>query len=272
MTTAGSGSERHAGCCEWIPTAASTRRSAASETAIPRRLTLRAVNTDGRSVASARLTGIARIAVRNGSPFVLTGLPEFGLRLAAVTPIAQADRFAIALPPRDRRLLLGGHLDVVATRPATAQLQVLRHGRVIRSTTLSLTAGVTTIPLRVAASTEVHALRVTATSELGVAATHVLTALPGRVLARRVVRRLENAISLVGVSGESDGVVSCRHRTARRFACRAEWRSTGEPVRRTRGVLRLRKDGLIAYTERAARRSHPFRLIFEPPTFDPRSG
>lgn len=229
----------------------------------------RAVSSDGRPASDVRLMGISGIDTRGGDPLVLTSVPgqDPSVRLALIAPIDRSERFAVAVPSRNRQLLLRGHLEIVASRPAVARVQVSRGRRLLASRTVSVRRGRTRIRLRVPSSTETHVVRVMARTAQHAIATHQLAFIPSRTLARRVVSRLENAISVLGVDGENDAFITCRRRTPRRFACTAVWTALDATAH---GVLQLRHDGLISYEEAAVRRRGTLKLVFEPLTFDPR--
>lgn len=84
--------------------------------------------------------------------------------------------------------------------------------------------------------------------------------------------RIEDAISLLGASAETDAAVECRRRTSRRFACVIGWETVT-----SRGVLRLREDGLISFRgprvgPRRRPRVNALNLVLEPLTSNPRPG
>ena len=232
----------------------------------------RAVNDDGRYVRDVRLTSIYRIATLDGRhPLVLTGVPGDAntYRLALIAPIARVTRLAVALPRHNRTLLRDGQVEIVSTKAATARLELLRGRQVVLSRTISLRRGRTHPRLRVLPSSQVHVLRVVATTASGATAMHQLAVIPSRALARPLVTRIEDAISLLNVSSETDAELNCRRRTPRRYACVAHWVGEGEHT--SRGVLSLRADGLIRFRERASRRvRNPLNLFFEPLTYNPR--
>jgi hypothetical protein len=231
----------------------------------------REVSSDGSAVAGVRLMGITRVATLSGTaePLVLTSVPGQTARLALISTPQESGRFALALPPRNRTSLQHGSVEIIATRPATGRVEVLHGRRVLAARRVTLARGRTRIRLAMPATTTPAILRVTATTGDGAIASHQLTVMMDRTLGRTLIRRLEEAISLLSVDIESDAIVNCRRKTPRRFACTTKW-FTPEEDGTTGGVLKLRPDGLIGYQERF--RGHaPFTLVFEPLTFNPRS-
>ena len=148
----------------------------------------RAVNDDGQRASDVRLTQISRIDRLDGEhPLVLTEVPgpDKSRRLALIAPIDRIGRLAVALPRANRRLLRRPRVELLTTRPATARIELLRGRRVVTSRTISLRDGRTRTRLRVPRSNDAHALRVVATTPQGAIATHQLTFIPSRRLARR---------------------------------------------------------------------------------------
>jgi hypothetical protein len=140
---------------------------------------------------------------------------------------------------------------------------------VLATRTVTLAQGRTQFRLARSATTAPVILRVTATTADGAIASHQLAALTSQTLDRTVVRRVEDAISLLSVDAESDATVRCHRKTPRRLTCLTRW-FTSEDDGTTPGVLRLRPDGLIQYQEPYPGHA-PFIQIYEPLTFNPRS-
>ena len=227
---------------------------------------------DGLPVASARVRDVIDVhATGDGQTLVKTIVPGKYPSVRVALIAERPARLAVALPGRNRTLLLRGHAEVMATRPAVGQVQVRRGRRVVASRRVALRRGRTRIRVRVPVSDQVHVVRVLARSRDGAIASHQLTVIPGRRLAAAVVRRLEDYISLINVDAESDAWITCRRRTPRRFRCRAEYYSGGETMWANAG-LRLRDDGLIAFDESATEGLEAMRLVFEPLTYNPRPG
>jgi hypothetical protein len=227
---------------------------------------------DGLPVAAARVRDVLGIhAMSGGQALVMTTVPgrDRTVRVALITE--RPERLAVALPGRNRTLLLRGHAEIVATRAAVGRVQVRQGRRVVASRRVALRRGRTRIRVRVPTSDKVHVMRVLARSRDGAIASHQISVIPGRRLAGPVVRRLEDYISLVNVDAESDAWITCRRRTPWRFGCRAEYSSGGETVW-ANARLRLRDDGLIAYSEPATTEREAMRLVFEPLTYNPRPG
>lgn len=225
----------------------------------------RAVNDDGRNARHVRFTKISKVDTLDGDPLALTEVAGSDLtrRLALVAPLGGVGRLAVALPRSNRALLRSGHVDIIATAPASARLELLRGRHVVVAKRTSLVRGRTRITLRAPRTTRPHVLRVTARTRQGAIAGHQLTVIPSRLLARPVVRYIEDGISSLYADIENDASVGCRPPISTRFRCTiSPW--TGSA---THGVLRLRDDGLITFRKGGR---YPLNLVYEPLTFNPR--
>ena len=225
----------------------------------------RAVNDDGRNARDVRLTKISKVDTLDGRhPLVLTDVAGLDVtrRLALIAPVDRAGRLAVALPRGNRTLLRRGRVEIVATAPAIARLELLSGRLVVASRRIRLVRGRTRITLRAPRTTKPHVLRLTARNGSAIAV-HQLAVIPSRLLARPVLSYIEDAISSLYADAENDASVGCRPHIATRFHCTIS-PSIGTP---SRGVLRLRDDGLITFRKRG---DHPLNLVFEPLTFNPR--
>jgi hypothetical protein len=221
--------------------------------------------TAGRSAASARLAVERLDVLPDAIPTVLArNFVGGGTRVAALSGLGVVPRFAAALTARDRLTLRKGSADVLATGPATARIDILDRGRVIKSVTATLRAGHNQIAIPRQGSRGGLVARVTATTREGQVAVHALSFLPSSVLTATEAQRLRSVAQGWGGPGGDvlHSVSHCQRRTSRSFAC--DWEASAECCAWSgRALLRLRADGLTEFTEFDHGRVF-FRALLEP--------
>ena len=206
------------------------------------------LNEDGREAGEVSLGAITEVdALPDGS----LALAE-GERVAMLIQGTRVDRLAVALAPRNRALLARGRVEIVSTRAARGTLRLVRRGRIVASTRVSLVRGVNRVRLRAPASTAPHLLRVAVRDAHGRVASHRLSIIPvGRLSHRTLLRHLDT-IERFWLTGDTDVTIDdCRRVTARTFRCNTtdtDLEDLGDVTYRSR--ITLQRDGLLLYAFR----------------------
>lgn len=190
-----------------------------------------------------------------------------GSQLGVMAPLERIDRLAVALTASSRTMIRRGSVDIVATHPASARVEVHRGARVVASADAQLVHGLNHVAIVVPRDPARHTLRVTATDAAGRIAIHGLSFVAEHSLTRGVMREtlyiVEALVSDVGY-GISHG--SC-HRTSRTaFRCRRyEHDGDGGDMRRVgTATIRLTRAGLVRYTTRDRRGRLGYSTTAEP--------
>jgi len=205
-------------------------------------------------------------ALPQGDLVLLTAGNGFPTRMQVrvVSPSARVQRLAVSFTARDRARARA-FLEILATRGASAQVDVTRRQRVVARADVALRPGRNRVAIRLGRSGDVHVLRVRAESVDGAIAAHRLTVIPGPMLSRSAVsatlRALEDASTDVEFSVLYRG---CRRQTGRRFSCHVYEYSVGNTDRVGTASIRLRGDGLLEYVERDLRGRLENRQLLEP--------
>jgi hypothetical protein len=184
----------------------------------------RAYATTGMRSYRALLRPIAVDVLPDGEVMVLTDDPYgFSSWLALIAPLEQTQRFELALPPRDGAWSSDGRVEIVSTRPATGRIEIVDHGRLVRTRAVALVAGRNRIKLRIPHRSAPLVARLTATTSEGQSATVALPFRAGTSLGRSELRRLVRLVGRVepwGIDGEIF-VSRCHRRSRRAFLCRS---------------------------------------------------
>jgi hypothetical protein len=215
----------------------------------------REFNTDGRPLSASTLAGISALdALPDGS------LAAFaGGRLALLTRGLRTERLAVALPARNRSLILRGAVEIYATRPARGRVRLVRGRHVLASAGVRLARGRNRVQLPVPRHNGAAQLRVSVQDARGKRASHHLTVIADTILAKGVLERLSDPIERSLVTGSTDVRLNdCQRESPRAFACdTVVTDEDGEQHVESR--VFLRPDGLVEYEDEDT------RALFEPP-------
>lgn len=198
----------------------------------------------------------------DGTILALVESADGDTRVAAMTAGPTHPRLAVAQPATNRVSLRDGRLDVIATRPAAARIQIVHGDRVLSRARVRLHAGRNRVQVRVPVRDDALVARVSAVTAGGGVATHRLAFLPGLRLSAtelRFVRRRVEAWGSLAVSGLT--INGCQRLTSRSYRCRWEDWAEGDLIGRGHAVFWVSHDGLVRYSKTSGRSS---RLVFEP--------